>query len=480
MAWWTRKTDPDPSEAWAQHAAGAGADFELSNVGYRTDIAPDPLNDPAQTLADLIPSDVTIGQILDYTAGGDTWPLDFYTLATPTRDTAITYATFHRCVHLIACIIAILVTGGGLSVVDQQGNRVYPRKKGSTAPVNRRAKWAVDALIHDPDGELPALQWVEDTALDYLIDGNYLVWSRRRASADGLQLDRCIPTQAQIHRGRDTGTPMYELHPIRDPGHTEFVSDRNVCHGRWGLTGRAGLSRNGRERWARPPLIALRPALKIGLQADQWIASYFATGLKGGAKAKVAVGFDGPLNDDEQRQIAEYIKSSVRSNLPLALGKNASYTQLKEGPQDADAEKLREFQVRECSRVFGVPPPLAGENVTQWGEGIATLARLFWQYGGEHHISRFMAPFESRLLEPGHRFRYDLMRLLMGDWEAMAKVVMAAGGDMQRRRIGHIEEMRHMFGLTVDDPPPDDRLDLLKAGADLRRSSGSQDDNRNQ
>ena len=98
-------------------------------------------------------------------------------------------------------------------------------------------------------------------------------------------------------------------------------------------------------------------------------------------------------------------------------------------------------------------------DVTEWGQGIEQLAKLFFRFGARQHLERLLAALQVRLLRSGDRFHVDTTDLLRGDSAAIKEMVMALQGDAQRAPVATREELRHIAGLTVDpvgefrDPP---------------------------
>ena len=105
---------------------------------------------------------------------------------------------------------------------------------------------------------------------------------------------------------------------------------------------------------------------------------------------------------------------SVASQKPLVTA-GAKSSMISDTPQDREAGNLRVHQAQEVAAAYGVPPPLVGMMVTEWGQGIAELARMFYRFGAKQHAERFLAPFQVRLLRPGDRFHLDLTDLLRGN-----------------------------------------------------------------
>ena len=108
---------------------------------------------------------------------------------------------------------------------------------------------------------------------------------------------------------------------------------------------------------------------------------------------------------------ARWVQKFSKSREPLVTFGGKS-TKIEDSPQDREARGLREFQVEEIAKVYGVPAPLVGVQVTEWGAGIEQLSKLFWRTGERLHIERFLAPFQNSLLLPGDRFHVNTIDFL--------------------------------------------------------------------
>ena len=389
-----------------------------------------------------VPADTTWSQILDYASGaGDPWPFDFYRAGLPIgRDVAVNYATLNRCVTLIAGTVAQLVAGGSLRVVDRDGRR----------RTSQRAGRVLDLLSGSPDGgTTPASSFVEDLVADYCLDGNALVVPS--VSGDGTlrRLRRMSPWDNDVTYAQ-SGEPIYRLTTVDGPLATEYHAARDVVHIRWPRLLRYGRSRSTREGFALAPVVALRPALDIGLQGDTYIREWF----RRGAQSKLHINFDTPQGTEplvlpEREKLVQWVLKYSRSRAPLVTfdGKSGY---LQDTPQDREAKALREFQLQEVGRYFGVPSPLINVDITNWGSGIEQLAKLYFRFGARQHLDRVLAPLQVRLLAPGDRFWVDTSDLLRGDSEAISKLLTPLQGDAQRSPIATREELRHLAGLPRD------------------------------
>ena len=391
----------------------------------------------------LVPAGTTWSQILDYVEGtGAEWPLDLYQPGLSGgvhRNSAISFATLNRAVTLISSMIAQLVTGGNLTVVDRDGYRVK----------TRRAEQVIDILSTSMDGGItPSYSHVEDGAVDYLLDGNALYLP---TVADGMltKITRMLSWDSTLTYG-EQGSLMYRLTPTDGTLTNEYAAALDVIHIRWPRLLRYGRSQSTREGFALSPVVALRPALEIGLRGDNYIRDWFTRG----ARSKLHVDYKTPDGEqfppEEMRtDLRAAVSQFTNTRSPLVTF-DATTSKIEDTPQDTEAAALRDFQVMEIARVYGIPAPLIGVNVTQWGKGIEQLAKLFYRFGGRAHLERFLAPIQLRLLSKGNRFHVDTTDLLRGDSDSIQKMLMSVSGDAQRDPITSIQERRKIAGLARD------------------------------
>lgn len=211
---------------------------------------------------------------------------------------------------------------------------------------------------------------------------------------------------------------------------------------------RQSLSQMGRSSFALAPVTALRPAVEIGMRGDQYIWSYFKEGAKPQLHIDYKIGPDEPPLDTKVKdEIREYTHNQIKKREPL-ITFNATSSAIMDAPARNEDPKHREYQGQECARFYGLPAPIIGFMVTQWGSGISELARLTWRTGVSQHVGRFLAPLAYRTLNPGSRFVVDVTELLRGDAQAVKEMIESIRGDAQRPGIGTMDEARHIAGLS--------------------------------
>ena len=393
--------------------------------------------------ADSVASDVTIGQLLDAIGGGGVGLdyVDNYSIGVgglrDIRNASLAFPTYFRVISLCSGVIAQLLSSGSLRIRDREGEVVE----------TDMARRVLDLFEHSPDGITPAHTWIEDWATDYLVEGNALCEVVKGYRGKLYGLNRLSVWDANTIATKD-GSTVYRAREIGAKYTNDFreIAEMDVMHSRWARTLRYSASQQA-NRWnfAPAPVRLMRVALEVGLAGDKAIQDWFA-----GSKANVGIAFKERLNPSQFEQVQSQISKSSDRRRPIIVGADATFTNLQNNAATKDQAMLREFQVSDVGRIYGTPGPIIGQAVTQWGEGIESLAKFFWKFGIRQHINRMLAPAKMRLLEPGQRFEVDPTELLRGDIADIAMLITAASGDAQRDQIATIEEMRNWMGLSAN------------------------------
>ena len=398
--------------------------------------------------ATMVPAGVGITQINDYVrATGETWPFDMYfPRLTVSRNTAISYSTMFRCVSLLSGAIAQICTDR-LRVIDRED------REQSSPAIDR----ALELMGWSPDGTRGAFAFHEDAVTDYCLDGNALLTADVLGNLP-VRLRRFSSWDHDTTRASD-GTLVFRLSPVDSNVVTERLAERDIIHVRWGRMQKWERGQNSREPFALAPVTAMRTALGVGLQGDKYVLDYFESG----ARSKLHINFKTPpgqedYSPEQRKDLAKWVEKGTESRDPLVTF-DADSSLLQDTPQDKNAAALRDFQVGEIARVYGIPSAVIGSTATEWGTAIAELARYWWKFGLSVHLERYLEPFSMRLLPKGLRFKGDNTALLRGDAEAISKLLMATQGDAQRAPVATWAERRDFAGLlNIGEQPPKDLM----------------------
>ncbi len=359
------------------------------------------------------------------------------------RGAVLRYPPLHRCVSLLTGVAAHVITGGGLSVRNAQtGDRVD----------NRAARQLLGLLTNSPDDEIPAGQWIEDVMSDLLLEGNALIYPVMTDAGAIISLERMAAWDAATVEARDGGY-AYRLRPVHHPAHTRTYASRAVVHARWPLMIESWGAQ--RRRFAPSPVLAIRQALNVAISGDEHVRRWFRGG--GGNRATVGISYPGNITPEQRQDIRTYLRSLVamdgQGDEPLIASGGASFTNLQQTVGGQMVDRIRSFQVREVSRIYGVPAVLIDDNsATTWGSGIAELARLLWRTSAVQHINRLLDAMSLRLLPRGARLVADPMLLVRGDPADMSSLITTVQGDAQREPVMTREEIRSRL-LGIDAKP---------------------------
>lgn len=354
------------------------------------------------------------------------------------RNAALGYPALVRCATLLSSVIAQLVTCGSMRVVNSEG-----------AVVNStNAKQALNLFSHSLDGYFDSLTSVEDLVVDYVLEGNAIAKINTNNRGGATSIVRMSSSSAETFPTSDGGF-VYRATPALDAksGTYETISPDYVAHCRLPLMFRhsSGIS-TSRQLFAPSPIRLLNRALQIAIASDKAIRQYYKTGQR----SNLGIAYPDKISNTQMKDLRAAYTALQNTGAPFVVDRDARFTNLDNTASNADSLNLREFQVAEVSRIFGIPGPLLNQSLTSWGQGIAELAKLAWRFGLCQHTERFLAPFSFRLLRPGERFKVDPSDLLRGDPEQMARFLMAVKRSAQQDETLTLEEQRMFVGYPTE------------------------------
>ena len=354
------------------------------------------------------------------------------------RNKSIQYPAFSRCAILISSVVSQLLTNGMLQVRNELDEKVD----------SERARTILGLFAGYPDGIIDAQTFYRDAAVDYCIDGNALL----RTDRVGTRVRRLIrydSRDARVQRS-DVDNPVYLAYRSHSyDGRLEMIPHNEICHVRFPLlkaSTRAN-SDNDRSYFAQPTIHLVRSALSIGLQQE----SSIKLNLTKAGRPTIHVNYDeeyaAGLDPAQKREIRKALSSKFREDgVVVTFGADSKV--LDPSPQENTVKMMRDYQVEDVARVFGLPLPLLSVPVGQWSRGInEQIMKLAWRTCFSIHFSAFANCLGARLLRKGERFVPDITDFVRGDASGIAELVNATQGDAQKNPIASREELRHMTGL---------------------------------
>ena len=442
-------------EAWRRFWSGSGPETEAVQSGAQRRVEHAGIGDLVGNLTmmqDDEPTDFVTQlaeRLVSQNLGEGVFPLGIPGIGNQ-RNSVVGYAALARAATIISSVCAQMMCNG-MTVRDRDDRKID----------NRRTRQILDVIGRTPDGgDTAGLNFIEDCVLDYCLDGNSLIVPSFNMSGLLSGMVRYRSYDAHIVYGPDRRRMYQLLRADNDNEGSEYFAARDVMHVRWPRLLRYGLTTNSREEFALAPVVILSQALGIGIRADQFVNTWFEDGSKPGLHVNIRTRPDEPTLTAAQRtEVAKEIRKAVKSKEALVTFDGESSV-IDTTAQSRATKELRDFQVEEVARLYGLPLPLLSVSIRQWGAAVnEQIMKLAWRTGFKPHLDRFLMPFALKLLQPGERFEVDPTEFVRGDTEGMTKLVMAVQGDAQRAPIATREETRHLVGLPREaegnfiDPP---------------------------
>ena len=359
-----------------------------------------------------------------------------------TRATLIKSSPVQAAVRLISTSIADLVCNT-LYIVNEDDDRIDP---------NTAQKEILSLFRYHPNMLEDSYGFVANVVTDMLMEGNALIAIERVGQrVNGLY--RMIPADTKIgtnRLGEDYYTGMLWLANV---GAT--FNRSNMVHAK--LINFEGYnSSDDRKGFVKGPIHTLQRTMLINGYLDEYIANYFtsdANGIRMFVKATDAIG------RDDVQETRRYVAAMAKRNKGIAFLREAlEPVAMQTTAIDQSMAALRTFQIREVSRIFGVPVPMLGEEKS--GTNIAALKQDFWQNCVKPHANTLLAAMSMKLLNQrnaskGFKFAIDPTEMIKGDPETMAKLLLALG-DAQRPGPLSPTEWRKAGGWETAMPPEND------------------------
>jgi HK97 family phage portal protein len=166
----------------------------------------------------------------------------------------------------------------------------------------------------------------------------------------------------------------------------------------------------------------LRRAAAV-VQAGLSIQDFAGQLYRNGVNPSGALEIDGKLSEPSfehlKKEFRETFSGSSNAARALILQSGMKWKQISINPEDAEFLASRRFTVEELCRIFGVPPPVAGDLTHGTFTNTETLLRWFAQSTLAPWIRKLESEFSRSVFSSAsrrtHKLEIDLSGLLRGD-----------------------------------------------------------------
>lgn len=354
-------------------------------------------------------------------------------LAIPSERTALQISAVYASVNLIAGAVS------ALPVVIYRQDRTGERDR---LP-NDDLWWILNEQFIP---RWSAAQAWEFIVASYLLHGDGFAKIVRNRLGEIVGLLPVHPQRVSIAVTPDAMRLVYAIEP--DPAiygqkiEREILDQDDVLHiAGFGFDGVRGMSmlKNG-----------LRMAGAVSLATQEYAARFFSNS----ARPDLVLASDASLSPETvenlRAQLAERHGGTINAHKPMVLTNGLKPTVISMPLEDLQLLQLRQFQVEDIARIFGVPPFMIGhtEKTTSWGSGVEAMGVGFVRYTLRTHLNKFENEINRKFFRTAARVAaFDTTELERADTKSLFESFRLALGRSGEPGFMTTEEVRERLNL---------------------------------
>lgn len=383
-----------------------------------------PVQNAAQTPLPLIVRGSELWNELVASAGG---------LTVPTERTALQISAVYACTSLIS---------GAISALP-----VHIYKQTATGERDRLPNddlwWVLNEQFVP---RWSAAQAWEFIVAAYLLHGDGFAKIIRNHYAEIIGLLPIHPHRVTVGVTPDATRLVYAVEA--DPtvlglkAEREILDQDDMLHvAGFGFDGVRGLSmlRNG-----------LRMAGTVALATQEYAARFFANS----ARPDFVLTADGNISPEAvdllRSQLAEHHTGPLNAHKPMIMTNGLKPTVISMPLDDLQLLQLRQFQIEDIARIFGVPPFMIGhtEKTTSWGSGVESMGAGFVKFTLRAHLNKFENEINRKFFRTAARVAaFDTTELERADTKSLFEAFRIALGRAGEPGFMTTEEVRERLNL---------------------------------
>ena len=354
-------------------------------------------------------------------------------LPTPTERSAQTVSAIHASVSLIAGALAALP-----KVIYRVNVADGERDRNHTDPLN----WVFN--------EEMCPRWTSASGWEflvksYLLHGDAFAIIQRKKDGTPVGMIPAHPERVEVGVWEDGSRLAYAIQPEvinGEAGGAKYYDQDDILHvPNMGFDGRRGLS-------------TLRNALRVAGASTIAMQDFSANFFANSARPDYALSTEQNLNDqdiaDLREQIDERHKGLENSHRPMLLHSGLDIKTITMPMKDMEMVAMRQFQIEEIARIFGVPPFMIGHNekTTSWGSGVEAMSVGFVRFTLRQHINKFQNEMNRKFFRTAARaVEFDTTDLERADTKSLFESLRIAVGRAGEPRIMSVAEARAVLRL---------------------------------
>lgn len=370
------------------------------------------------------------------TQGSPVWN-DFFgmpsTLPYPTEQTVFTVSAIYASVNLIAGAIASLPLHIFRVTPDGEKDRIH----------NDPLWWVLNEEMTPRWGA--ASGW-EFLAQALLIHGDAFAAILRRPDGMPIGIKPLHPNRVTVLLNTQTDRLVYSV-TAEDgvQGVTVVYDQDDMIHvPGFGFNGFRGMS---------PLRYALRTTGAVSLATQDFAASFFANSARPDYALTTEQKLSAEAIETMRAQIAERHQGVDKSFRPMVLQGGLDIKTITMPINDMQLVAMRQFQIEDIARIYGVPPFMIGHNekTTSWGSGVEAMGIGFVRFTLRQHLNKFEAEFNRKLFRTyAKRVEFDTFDLERADMKSMFESYRIAMGRAGEPGFMTAREVRQRLNMKKE------------------------------
>jgi HK97 family phage portal protein len=219
-------------------------------------------------------------------------------------------------------------------------------------------------------------------------------------------------------------------------------------------------------RGLSPLRYALRMTGAVSLATQDYAARFFANSARPDLVLETDQKLGPDVVDKLREQWSDRHQGPANAHKPAVLTNGLSAKVLSLPMEDLQLLELRQFQIEEIARVYGIPPFMIGHNekTTSWGSGVEAMGIGFVRYALRQHLNKFQNEINRKLFRTAARVaEFDTTELERADFKTMVEAYRAGLGRAGEKPIFSQNEARAAFYLNKVDGG--DGMEAVQAAA---------------
>lgn len=353
-------------------------------------------------------------------------------LSAPTERTALQVSAIYASVNLIAgAISALPVNIYRVDIETGERDRVHTDDLHWVFNEQMTPRWTA------------ASGW-EFLCQSLLLHGDAFAVIERRGSVP-VGLTPVHPQRVTVLPLEDGSRLVYVVEPemtATGKGERKVYDQDDILHvPGFGFDGLRGLS---------PLRHALRMTGASAIAMQEFSANFFANS----ARPDYALGTDSKLDqkqiDDLRSEIEKKHQGTANAHRPMLLHGGLKILPITMPMKDMELVAMRQFQIEEIARIYGVPPFMIGhhEKTTSWGSGVEAMAIGFVRFTLRQHLNKFENEINRKLFRTAARAaEFDTTDLERADTKSFFEAMRIAVGRAGEPQFMSVNEARARLRL---------------------------------